>query len=64
MLSENGKKVDYQVNQTHNIDCLYYEPILQYIIMMADYPAVKQLLADIEHPAKAKFVAEDIQRHT
>jgi len=31
---------------------------------MVDYPAVKQLLQDIEHPAKAKFVAEDIEKHT
>ena len=30
---------------------------------MDDYHAVKQPLFDIEHPAKAKFVAEDIERH-
>jgi len=31
-----------------------------FIIMMVDYPAVKQLLLDIENPSKAKYVAEDI----
>lgn len=32
--------------------------------MMVDYPAVKQLLSDIENSSKAKYVAEDIERHT
>lgn len=35
-----------------------------FIIMMVDYPAVKQLLLDIENSSKAKYVAEDIERHT
>ena len=32
--------------------------------MMVDYPAVKQLLLDIENSSKAKYVAEDIERRT